>query len=70
MESRHLPQTCKWCEQTLLQPMPLWLDAWNYEWTCVSCGEPRLLEASEECEKCPRWEERPASAPADLGTAR
>jgi hypothetical protein len=60
MEPRHLAQTCKWGEQTLLQPMPLWLEAWTYAWTCVSGSAPRCIEASEECSRCPRWEERPA----------
>jgi hypothetical protein len=60
METRHLPQTCKWGEQTLQQPMPLWLQAWTYAWTCVSGSAPRVLEVSDECAQCPRWEERPA----------
>ena len=60
MEQRHLPQRCKWAEQTLLQPMPLWLEAWTRPWCCLAQGEPRLLDTSDECAQCPCWEERKA----------
>jgi hypothetical protein len=62
MELHHLPQNCKWAELTVLQPMPLWLEAWTCQWTCLAGGAPRVIEASEECTDCPRWEERPAPA--------
>jgi hypothetical protein len=70
MEPRHSPQTCRWGEQTLLQPMPLWLEAWKYAWSCVSGAAPRVLEDSDECAGCPHWKERVAEPAEHTVTTR
>ena len=57
METPHLPRTCKWCTPTLFAPWPVWLDAWDNEWTCTRDGTPRPFGHSDCCRACPRWEE-------------
>jgi hypothetical protein len=51
-------QHCKWADATLYQDAPLWLDAWNTPWTCRRDGDQRLIEETDECLACPRWERR------------
>lgn len=58
METRRLPQTCRWAQPTLFLPLPYWLEAWNTPWTCERDGVPRHLESTHECADCPRFEPR------------
>lgn len=52
------PQTCRWAEPTLYLPLPYWLEAWNAPWSCHRDGLPRLIETTDECGDCPRFEPR------------
>jgi hypothetical protein len=63
MDSKRLPQTCKWAEPTLYQPWPMWLDAWAWPWSCRADGAPKLLPATSDCRECPRWERRDPTEP-------
>lgn len=58
MENKTSVQTCRWAEPTLYQDGPYWLDAWNMPWTCRRDSDPRLLDATDVCENCPRWQAR------------
>ena len=60
MENKPTVQTCRWAEPTLYQDGPYWLDAWNMPWTCRRDGDPRVLDDTDVCAECPRWEARPA----------
>lgn len=48
--------SCRWAMQTLDLEPPLWLDAWNYPWSCVRDGDARPLGSTDECRTCPRWQ--------------
>jgi hypothetical protein len=54
---------CRWACPTLYLPPPIWMYAWDAPWTCLRSPFPRVLGASEDCLKCPRWE-APAEAEA------
>ncbi len=58
VEPKATVQNCKWAEPTLYQDGPYWLDAWNMPWTCRRDGDPRMLEDTDICQNCPRWEAR------------
>lgn len=58
----HTVQQCRWSEQTLYQPSPRWLDAWDYPWSCRTRTGTRLIEDTRTCAKCPRWVARDAPA--------
>jgi hypothetical protein len=61
---KRTPQNCRWAEPTLFLTTPEWLEAWNTPWACHRDGT-RLLESTEECAACPRWEAQvEAGAPA------
>jgi hypothetical protein len=64
MEVERRPQTCKWAEPTLLQPWPMWLDAWSWPWCCrIDHDVPRLLPTTSECRECRRWRPRETPEP-------
>jgi hypothetical protein len=59
MDVERRPQTCRWAEPTLDQQWPMWLDAWSWPWCCRTEDDvPRLLPATTDCRKCPRWQQR------------
>jgi hypothetical protein len=64
METRRLPQTCRWAEPTLHQAWPMWLDAWAWPWSCRAGGAPKLLPTTSDCQDCVRWEGRDPAIPA------
>jgi hypothetical protein len=48
--------TCRWAVPTLLAPAPCWFEAERAAWTCLRDDTPRLLDNTDECADCPRWE--------------
>ena len=66
-EGRPNAANCRWAVPTLFLPPPIWMVAWDAPWTCLRNARPRVLENTELCATCPRWE-APAAAPA--ATAR
>jgi hypothetical protein len=56
MSTTRSAANCRWAESTLYMAGPLWLDAWDFPWTCMRDRTPRLLETTDECATCPRWE--------------
>jgi hypothetical protein len=55
---KRTPQNCRWAEPTLYLPFPYWLEAWSIPWSCHRDGSSRLLETTEQCAACPRFEPR------------
>ena len=41
-------------------PPPVWMGAWDTPWACVRNAVPRVLDTTEVCAVCPRWEPQPA----------
>lgn len=56
MERRHTATSCRWAVSTLYLDSPLWLQSWNCPWSCLRDTEPRLLETTDECRTCSRWQ--------------
>ena len=50
--------SCGWSRLTLFLPYPFWLDSQRGPWTCVRDPDPRVLDDTEVCRDCPRWEPR------------
>jgi hypothetical protein len=50
--------TCRWAVPTISLPDPVWTEADQSPWTCVRDATPRVLETTERCAACPRWEPR------------
>ena len=68
----HGASTCRWAEATVFLAAPFWFDAEQRPWACIRHAAPRVLETTEVCALCSRWEPRPAhqrSEPADAGAA-
>ena len=64
------PENCRWAQPTLFLQHPDWLEACDMPWTCRRDGLQRVLDSTEVCAECPRWESRP-QRPAvawDFGT--
>lgn len=55
MGDMHAVHTCRWAEPTLYLSRPLWLEAWDYPWSCTASGVPSVLKDVTVCESCPRW---------------
>lgn len=63
---------CRWATSTLFVEAPYWFAAEDSPWVCVRDGTPRLLQTTEACATCWRWEPssraevlfRPAQEPA------
>jgi hypothetical protein len=49
---------CRWGTPTLFLSGPLWLEAWDAPWTCVRDVTPCLIDTTEACATCARWEPR------------
>jgi hypothetical protein len=49
---------CHWATQTLWLRAPMSFDAWSMPWTCVRDPDARLLESTDECRACARWQLR------------
>jgi hypothetical protein len=60
MATLHTVQHCRWSEQTLYQPAPRWLEAWDYPWCCRTRTGTRVIDDTEKCQTCKRWESREA----------
>ena len=58
MDDKHSAANCRWAKPTLFLPPPLWLKAWDCSWTCTRDENPNVLETTEACADCPRWEQR------------
>jgi len=56
MNINHMAATCRWAATTLDMSAPMWLEAWDRPWTCLSGASPRPLLTTEGCSSCPRWE--------------
>jgi hypothetical protein len=50
--------SCQWATQTLWLDAPQWLEAWSKPWACVRDPRARLLETTDECRACARWQVR------------
>ena len=53
---------CRWATSSLSLAAPLWLGAWDSPWACLRDGAPRLLDSTEVCTDCPRWEPEPRAS--------
>jgi hypothetical protein len=42
----------------LFLPAPLWFEAEMSPWTCMRDTTPRVLDTTDRCTNCPRWEGR------------
>lgn len=62
METTHGARTCRWAVPTLFLPPPIWMGAWDAPWVCLQNAQPRLLDSTEVCAACPRWEPLAGSA--------
>ena len=60
MQMTQSAATCRWAVPTLFLPPPIWMGAWDTPWTCLRNARPRMLETTDVCASCPRWE-APAS---------
>lgn len=49
---------CRWATPTLFLRAPFWFDAETCPWTCLRDSVPRLLNTTDCCGTCPRWESR------------
>ena len=58
MKCEHNVRQCRWAEQTLHLGAPLWLDAWEYPWSCRSAGTYRPIADTRLCLECHRWVSR------------
>ncbi len=56
METRRMPQHCKWATPTLSMPSPIWLEAWEFQWSCLAEGRPRVITGIEQCLTCELFE--------------
>lgn len=63
MTQTHAAHDCRWVEQTLDQPLPDWLEAWNAPWTCRRDSTPNPLLTTDVCTTCPRWQPRTPPLP-------
>jgi hypothetical protein len=52
----HHAGNCRWAAPTLLLPAPYWWNAEDCPWACVREAVPSVLETTEVCAHCPRWE--------------
>lgn len=64
MEIKHNATNCRWATPTLFLPVPLWLDAWDCPWACTRDTTPRILDTTDVCASCSRWESQPDAQPA------
>jgi len=57
-------QSCRWSEQTLFLPWPMWLEAWEFPWCCrrEAPDPPRLLPDVSLCRACREWAPRSPDA--------
>ena len=58
MDDKQGAANCRWAKATLFLPPPFWLEAWDCPWTCTRDAIPRVLETTQPCAGCPRWEPR------------
>lgn len=56
MTDRHGATNCQWATPTLLLQPPLWLEASGRPWSCLRDAGPFILDTTEICATCPRWE--------------
>jgi len=56
MTDKHSAANCQWATPTLLLQPPLWLEASDRPWSCVRDAAPSILDTTEICAACPRWE--------------
>jgi hypothetical protein len=54
-DGRHA-STCRWATPTLFLAPPFWFEADNAPWTCVRDVTPHVLDTTEPCAICGRWE--------------
>ena len=58
MAEKHGAANCQWATPTLFLDPPLWLEASSRPWTCVRDDTPAVLDSTEQCAACPRWDPR------------
>lgn len=56
VKSRQSAATCRWAVATVSLPAPTWLEAESSPWTCTRDKEPTVLETTDRCVDCPRWQ--------------
>ncbi len=69
METRGASK-CRWAQPTLFQPGPVWTEAWDCPWTCEAETPVRVIEDTDRCAICPRWEPRPEASIAATGAPK
>jgi hypothetical protein len=48
-------QQCRYAEATLFLAAPMWLDAWQFPWSCRSTGTSKPIADTRVCSECDRW---------------
>ena len=59
MSDPHTIQRCRFAEPTVFLANPLWTAAEDYPWSCRRDGAPSIVDDSDACRNCPRWEPAP-----------
>ena len=54
----HGAANCEWAAPALWLAAPFWFDAERTPWACLRDGAPRLLDTTESCATCVRWQPR------------
>ena len=49
MDDKHSAANCRWAKPTLFLPLPFWLEAWDYPWTCTRDEIPRFRDDRAVC---------------------
>ena len=50
--------TCRWAVPTLFLRTPFWFEAENAPWACMREPALRVLNTTDLCASCSRWEPR------------
>ena len=56
MSEKQRAINCRWATSTLFVEAPFWFAAEDFPWVCVRDGTPRVLQTTESCATCWRWE--------------
>lgn len=56
MDEKRGAANCRWATPTVFLPAPWWFEAETSPWACVRDTTPRVLETTEACATCSRWE--------------
>jgi hypothetical protein len=56
MDEKQRAINCRWATSTLFVEAPYWFAAEDFPWVCVRDGTPRVLQTTDSCATCWRWE--------------